>query len=316
MLPTSGLDPPIVHICWAICVLSLLILGNVLKVLASSVDDNSVSSSDIVFNVTGLFPLSGDGDRCKAAVQNVDAFLCAINRVNANPSLLPGITLNPIVVNSVKQKTVADIDFNKIGENSIAVIGPANAFQLLETTAVLLGESTVQLNYERNSQVNELSTKLQMKPILQLFPDEIMQAQAIFDTCMLFGWKIIGEVFSYDAYGLLGQELAFLESLSRRGVNSTCTIIIDDENIEDYQAISNFALCIDNKNVNVVLIWADALAASQAISKIAEQPGNTDVIFLATPRWSQNNIDLATLINPQPSDRFRSFPVSYLHGTN
>lgn len=319
MLPASGSDPPVAHICWAMLVLSLLILGNVLKVLASSAG-NGASSNAAVFNVTGLFPLSGGGsgdkDECNAAMQNADAFLCAINRVNADPSLLPGITLNPIVVDSMKQLTIADVDFNSIGANSIAVVGPANSFQFLETTAVLLGESTAQFNYELSLQVSELSAKLQAMPILHVFPDEIHQAQAIFDTCLLFGWRIIGEVFSYDAYGLLGQELAFSENLSRRDINSTCSITIDGESIDDYQAISNFASCIDNKNVGVVLIWAGELVASQAISKIAEKPGNAEVIFLATSQWSQNGIGLATLTRPQPSDRFPSFPVSYLHGMN
>ena len=54
----------------------------------------------------------------------------------------------------------------------------------------------------------------------------------------------------------------------------------------DFDALNDFAQCISNKNIKVILVWTDVLTASQAISKVHENESNQDCIFLATAQWA------------------------------
>lgn len=265
-----------------------------------------------IYNVTGIFPIS-DPDMNGVGVQEANSFLCAINSINSNPAFLPSITFNPIVIDSGSQQLSKDFDISSIGDGSIAVIGPSNEFQLLQTATVLLGEKTALIEYGLDSEVGDATSVVRGQPILRLYANPIVQATAIYDTCQLFGWNVIATVFSYSSYGLIGEALSIAIGQNRANINIECNIIVDGTNPQYFDALSNFAQCVSNKSIKVILLWSDALVASQAISKLHEQKNNKDCVFLATAQWAVP-ADLNRLSNPQPSNDYPPFPISYLQG--
>ena len=262
------------------------------------------------YNVTGIFPIS-DPNLNGIGMQEADSFLCAIRLVNSNPTLLPSITLNPIVIDSGSLGVSEDFDLRDIGDNSLAVIGPSNEFQLLQTATVLLGEQTALITYGMDSEVGVATLLARAQPILRVYPNSIVQATAIYDTCLLFNWKVIAAIFSYSAYGLIGEALSTIIGENKSHIDIECSMIVDGTNTQDHVALTNFAQCVSNKNIKVVVIWSDALVASQAISKIHEQDNNKDCVFLATAPWAES-ADLNQLSNPQPAEDYPPFPISYL----
>lgn len=264
------------------------------------------------YNVTGIFPIS-DPSINGVGLLEANSFLCAIKSINSNPTLLPSITLNPIVIDSGSHTITKDFDIASIGKGSLAIIGPSNEFQLLQTATVVMGEQTALIGYGLDSEVGDATLAVRGQPILRLYTNPVTQANAIYDTCLLFDWKVIAAIFSYSSYGLVGEALSIAIGQNRANINIECSMIVDGTSIMDYDALSNFSQCVSNKNIKVILIWSDAVVASQAISKIHEQKGNEDCVFLATAQWAVS-ADLNQLSNPQPANDYPPFPISYLQG--
>lgn len=270
-------------------------------------------SNDTVYKISGFFPIAQGTNQDGQA--EADAFLCAINRINSNPSYLPGIKLVPQVIDSVPPSLLDRLDYTQLDPEAIGVVAPEQPFRILELDTVLLGNDQVIFDYNSFIVLGVSQVLVgENEDNLRVYPSISYIYRSIFNTLKLFNWKVFGAVFSYNVYGLGGEATALALENKDPSYYLECRIVIDGNNTSDFNTIKNFASCIANKNIKVVLIWADALVAYQAISLCYQDPRNKNVIFLATPNWTEDTLfGIPATFQLDPND-YPPFPQSYLEG--
>ena len=182
----------------------------------------------------GLFPIHATSDDrvCAQlqdfAIQQVEAMLFAINLVNNDPMLLPGINLTFTVRDTCSNPSHAlDQTFLFVqsqnlscsgGERRIAVSGVIGAHfsRVSMDIANLLNLYKVpQISY--TSTADLLSDKSRFQYFFRTVPPDSLQARAIADIIDLFNWTYIFAIYSDDSYGRGGID-ALVREVEKLGV--------------------------------------------------------------------------------------------------
>ena len=144
----------------------------------------------------------------------MEAMLYAIDGVNANPNILPNITLGAKIYDTCMSKTIAayhakrfiSMSLSKSHKHQLAgVIGGLNS-DVSETVANFLRVFEIpQISYSSTSVV--LSNKDVYSYFLRTVPPDSFQTQAIVDIILKFGWSYVSTVNSAGIYGAKGIEV-------------------------------------------------------------------------------------------------------------
>ncbi|XP_060080563.1 metabotropic glutamate receptor-like [Ylistrum balloti] len=246
-------------------------------------DESANIEGDIILG--GLFPVhqkGDDGAECGAiniqrGVQRLEAMLFTVDRINADPKVLPGIDLGAEVFDTCSRGTYAlerslefirasfanldSADF-KCDDGSEAkanatpraiagVIGGSYSSVSIQVANLLRLFKLPQISYASTSA--DLSDKKRYDYFVRTVPPDGFQAKAMADIVQLFNWTYVSTVASEGDYGQSGIESFQNEARSRNICISISIKIISNSNQETFDtAIEDLD---SKKNAMIVVLF-------------------------------------------------------------
>ena len=267
--------------------------------------------SDIVFG--GLFAVhlsATGGGQCTEAVINrgverIEAMLYAIDAINSNPNLLPGITLGYDIRDTCmsfnialdetadlllfgKQIEIGSCTTNNITDSLLAgVIGASASFVSRPVASLLRIFQIPQVSYSSSSPL--LSNRDRYSYFFRTIPSDNEQARAIFDLILYFNWDHISLIYSNNDYGEpIGQ---LIERFSQ--TNGICIDLNEPIDV-DFQTsdFNKLAHKINNSTANVIVLFASINDVKNLLSEIdnvqRNEGGRSDFILVGGDSWAAN----------------------------
>ncbi|XP_078514555.1 metabotropic glutamate receptor 5 isoform X1 [Lissotriton helveticus] len=175
-------------------------------------------------------------------IQRVEAMLHALDRINADPMILPNITLGCEIRDSCWHSAVAleqSIEFIrdslissdeeeglvkcvdgssapfKIKKPIVGVIGPGSSSVAIQVQNLLQLFNIPQIAYSATSM--DLSDKTLFKYFMRVVPSDAQQARAMVDIVKRYNWTYVSAVHTEGNYGESGME-AFKDMSAKEGI--------------------------------------------------------------------------------------------------
>ena len=259
----------------------------------------------------GLFPVhSSSSDQvCTAlrlsAVQIVEAMVLAIDTINNDTSLLPGVTLAFDIRDTCSQINYGlrqSVDYiqssdavcsDQLGLGASAIVGAflsaiseagANLFSLFELPQVSYGSSATILSEER------------FNFFFRTIPSDLFQARALADIVIRFRWNYIIALHSDDLYGT-GGIAAFLEELEQNAPRRVCVadvIALSGGNTQSYEQAVDKMNQDHVRNASVVLLFGhveNAIGIFEAIERRVSSDAGfplQNLTWIGSDSWGDN----------------------------
>ena len=190
-------------------------------------------------NITlgGLFPIHSEdkNGQCSSingilGIQRLEAMLYALQRINKEGIILPGIKLGVSAFDTCSSETTAldrtveefiadqkcDVEDDKGtigGRQVVGIVGPLYSSVSVQVAHLLRLFKMPQISYDSTS--SELSDKTKYKYFLRTVPSDVLQARAMVDILGHFGWSYVSAVYSDDNYGRKGIEALNAEAVQK-----------------------------------------------------------------------------------------------------
>jgi metabotropic glutamate receptor 2/3/metabotropic glutamate receptor 6/7/8 len=293
---------------------------------------------DIVLG--GLFPVHDDkvgGADCgeirkEKGLERMEAMLYAIDLINNDTSLLPGITIGYDIRDTCNSENIGldetiDIVINgqqldiescttqsaQIAANSsetipatLAVIGAASSGVSVPVATLLRLFKIPQISYASTSA--RLNNRDRYEYFYRTIPADNLQAEAMIDLCLIFNWSYVSVIYTNNFYGEAGidefRKLAKIHNICIK-VDIGIEAHFEDDN---FRSIADELLASD-KDANVVVLFASSADAGKLFRQINEsnvQNGtNRTFVWLASDAWAKSN----DIVNPFNSSLVGHFGV-------
>ena len=296
---------------------------------------------DSDFVLGGLFPVHSDADggascgpiRQERGLERMEAMLYAIDLVNNDSTLLPGIKLGfdirdtcnsenigldesidlVITGSQLEIETCSNSDQVFSGNTTIptsAIIGAAASAVSVPVATLLRLFQVPQVSYASSSA--RLNNRDRYSYFFRTISADNLQAEAMVDLCMKFNWTYVSTVYANDFYGEPGID-EFRSLALRRGM----CIDVDRGIDTDFTSMDfeNLASQLINSTANVTVLFASHHLAEKLFAqlKILNQANGTQrrFLWLASDAWarsisvvSQFNESLAGLLGVAPYTEF------------
>ena len=200
----------------------------------------NVEATNDVLVLGGLFPVHSNEDNSCGGVldlgiQRLEAMVLATQKINSDPSLLPGVTLAFEIRDTCTQANYAlEQSLDYVSARSLR-IGPENGTILGISGVVGAASSSVSIavaNLLRLFHIPQvspastaaiLSDKTRFDYFFRTIPPDSLQARTMAEIISYFNWTYIVAMYSDDAYGFDGIR-ALIDELDK--VNSSSRICI------------------------------------------------------------------------------------------
>ena len=286
-----------------------LTLSNIV-VLVLLLNTQNIDSTSFTSNVTGnitlllggLFSIhESDGSSCgeirHAPFRNVEAMVYAVDRINADPDLLPNISLGFDIrdtcglSNKALEETVSLMDINSgaISEIGISgVIGPAQSDTSILVASLLRVFQIPQISHASTAKI--LSDKERFDYFFRTIPSDGLQAKAMADIIAYFNWTYVIAINSDDTYGRGGIN-SLKEELSHLNV---CVVTRPDVtslplNADD-SSYANVIRFIDQKwkeNASVIVLFGQRSTAEGVLRAFRDSNlPNKNRTWIASDAWT------------------------------
>ncbi len=140
---------------------------------------------------------------------------------------------------------------------------------------------------------NELSVKSRFPYFARTVPADSLQATAIVDILLHFGWKYIGLFFQLNSYGIHGAQ-AVLDLVTKHDICVAFSVPVRPEasEAELEEAVLNLKAF---PSARVVVLFTYSTVAGRILDLTAKREGSsTNIIFVgsdATAHWARNNFN-------------------------
>ncbi|XP_038046932.1 metabotropic glutamate receptor 1-like [Patiria miniata] len=251
---------------------------------------------------------SGSGPPCSGSLgrwgNEVAALLrFAIEEINNRTDLLPNVTIGydirdncysetlsvwtALSLASTSERPQEDVEFTKISPaeygNLFCIIGTQSSATTIPTAqAASLYRIPVISPFATS---NELSDKRRFPYFLRTVPPDSLQAKAIADILLQFGWKYVGLYFQLNTYGIHGAQ-ALLDLAELHGICVAFSVPVRSPGTkaELYDAVSRLAAF---PKARVVVIISEVTAAGSIVRTIEELFGIPhNITFVGSDAWA------------------------------
>ncbi|XP_064199179.1 metabotropic glutamate receptor 3 [Anguilla rostrata] len=297
--------------------IGVLLLFTLSRGIVVSIGDSGFTRKEIKIEgdlvLGGLFPVHEKGlgmDECgrineDRGIQRLEAMLFAIDEINRDPSLLPGVVLGAHILDTCSRDTYAleqSLEFVRASLTKVddtEFICPDGSYALQENTplaiAGVIGGSfssvSIQVaNLLRLFQIPQISyastsAKLSDKTRYDYFartvPPDFYQAKAMAEILRFFNWTYVSTVASEGDYGETGIEAFEQEARLRNICISTSEKVGRSNAKKSYDAVIRQLLLKPNAKVAVLFMRSDdareLLAAAGRL--------NASLIWIASDGW-------------------------------
>ena len=195
----------------------------------------------------GLFAIHSSKDNMCAhqdiqpmIIQDIEAMVLSIDKINKDKKLLPGITLayeikdTCLLTNHALEQTLSFLrnEDNRKGSSGVSgVVGTSFSSVSIAVNSLLRLFKIPQISYSATA--NELSDASRFDYFFRIVPPDSLQARAIADIIIYFNWTYVTAIYSNDAYGKGGIRTLYnlLDAHSNVSLQKICIpqlIYLDD----------------------------------------------------------------------------------------
>ncbi len=274
------------------------------------------SNKDFVLG--GLFPIhaaeEGGGNcgaiRLERGLERMEAMLFAIDMVNNDEMLLPGITLgydirdtcssenigldetvdlvitnSGLDIGSCRSGSMSGINdtFSIVEPSTLGIIGAASSRVSVPVASLVRLFTTPQVSYASSSAI--LSNRDRYTYFYRTIPPDNLQARAMVDVMLYMNWTYISTIYSLNPYGEPGiNELHMLAE--QKGI----CVDLDEGIRDDYSDddFENLAQKLIMSQANIVVLFTSQDNAEQLLGHIANSTTSRHFIWIASDAWARS----------------------------
>ncbi|XP_076448253.1 metabotropic glutamate receptor 8-like [Babylonia areolata] len=263
----------------------------------------------------GLFPMHEKGTQGRncgkikkeKGIQRLEAMLLAVDLINRDPNLLPGVTVGMRILDTCSYDTFAleqcmdfikaqlstiDLEDYRCEDNSspaynrlkpvVGVIGAASSTVSIMVANILRLFKIPQISYASTS--SDLSDKGRFEYFSRVVPPDTYQAQAMVDIAKRLQWNYVNTIAEAGTYGEKGIE-AFKEAAKKSGVCLAESKIIP-RNAEDSHYESIIQALLDRGNpAKVGVMFANEDNCRRLVKALVRLNRTQDLKLLASDSW-------------------------------
>ncbi|XP_076139230.1 extracellular calcium-sensing receptor-like [Alosa pseudoharengus] len=246
------------------------------------------------------------------------ALVFAVEEINRNPYLLPGVRLGYQILDSCTRypwSVRAAMSLISGGNHSCkstgpvrVIIGDASSTQTIMLSRILSPLQVPLISYQASCAC--LSNRREFPNVFRTIPSDVYQARTMAHLAEHYGWTWVGAVVVNNDYGLLAVQ-AFRERAQGTG---TCLAFFETLNRETLaQDVDRAATTVQMSSARVVLVFAWYTDVEALLLELARR-NVTGRQFLASEAWSTssyllNNPALRTIGNGVLGVAIRSAPI-------
>lgn len=246
----------------------------------------------------GLFPVHANEDnRCgrilDLGIQRLEAMVFAVDQINADPSLLPGLKLGFAIRDTCTQENqaleealtyVATSALQRSTQNETGisgVVGAASSSVSVAVANLLRLFHIPQISYASTAKF--LSDKTRFDYFFRTIPPDLFQARAMVDLIVRFNWTYVIAINSADTYGREGIR-ALVDELEDVSLNSTDRCIaaqIELPRVATEQQYDETVNAMEQtwvRNASVVVIFGQLATAEGVLRAVARRKA-VDPVF-------------------------------------
>ena len=297
-------------------------------------------NKDFVFG--GLFPVHSDdpssgGGRCggvrlERGLERMEAMLYSLDRINADPTLLPGLQIGYDIRDTCNSENIGldesidliisgsqlDIescqsgittDTNGTGDVVLnaptsGIVGAASSRVSVPIASLVRLFRTPQVSYASSSAI--LSNRDRYEYFYRTIPPDNLQAKAMIDVILRFNWTLVSTIYSRNPYG----EPGIVEFQNLAVQNGICVDVnegIDDDFVdENFQAIVDLLIA---SRANVVILFASQDNAEKLLGKVALSSAARRFTWIASDAWARS-INVVHQFNETAAGLFGFTPLT------
>ena len=272
------------------------------------------------FVLGGLFPIhaatEGGGAcgevRLERGLERMEAMLFAIDKINNDSSLLPGLTLGYDIRDTCSSENIGldetvdlvitssqlDIlscpaaittgvngtDDEAMDAPTFGIVGAAASQVSIPVASLVRLFATPQISYASSSAV--LSNRDRYEYFYRTIPPDNLQARAMVDVMLQFGWGYASTIYSLNPYGEPG--ITELQALAaERGICIDLDVGIgDDFTPQDYDALAQ-RLVVESQ-AEVVVLFTSQDNAMKLLSSVANTGTTRRFVWFASDAWARS----------------------------
>ncbi|XP_076278520.1 metabotropic glutamate receptor 6 [Lasioglossum baleicum] len=314
------------------------------SVLCTVFEPRSNVGGRVIFaNVTGnvvlggLFPVhrkGSGGESCgeiqiEDGIQPLEAMLYTVERINNDPTMLPGIQLGALAFDTCDNPGYAlEQAFyfvkgliargNQYGEQEyrcedrsapkfmnggfddvIAMLGAQSSSVTIQVASVLALFSIPQISYMATSPF--LSSKEKFPQFFRTVPSDVNQARAMLEILRRFEWSYASIVYSDSEYGDHGYE-TLVSLATEYSICFTAPHRIQEDRFTDEDYDNVVRTIADKTGVRVVVLFAEKSATLRVLASARRMGLDSRFVWLGSDSW------------PDRKDEERRGNVSELEG--
>ena len=335
---------------------TVLLIACVQWILLPTVAWSYVSTGDSDIILGGLFPVHANSNESCGRIldfglQRLEAMVLAVNMVNDDQTLLPGLQLGYDIRDTCTQPSIAlqsSLDFVvglDAGDSSVTnnatsvgisgVVGSASSSESISAASLLRLFQTPQISYASTARI--LSDKTRFEYFFRTLPPDLFQAKVMVELVLHYNWSYVIPVSSDDVYGQEGIQ-AFIDELNdiKVDANETSTdafcvvgnpITIPVRNVNDnhYNDVLNQLDAAWVANSSVVIMFGQLATAEGLLQALERRPNYRPLTFIVSDAVGNNLHSMFfsshhTLINIIPeyseSPEFNEYFTSLKPSTN
>lgn len=293
------------------------------------------------FVLGGLIPIhaaaEGGGTcgevRLERGLERMEAMLFAIDKINSDASLLPGLTLGYDIRDTCSSENIgldetvdliitssqldilscpAAISTGVNGTGSEAMDAPttgivgAAASQVSIPVASLARLFTMpQISYASSSAV--LSNRDRYEYFYRTIPPDNLQARAMIDVMLHFGWGYASTIYSLNPYGEPG--ITELQALAaEKGICIDLDVgISDDFTPQDFDALAQ--QLVMESQAEVVVLFTSQDNAMKLLSSVANTGTTRRFVWFASDAWARS-ISVVHMFNTTTAGLYGFAPLT------
>ncbi len=275
----------------------------------------SEGNGDIILG--GLFPVHNNidgscGRILDLGVQRLEAMVLAVDMINDDPMLLPGLKLGYDIRDTCTRPSIAlqsSLDFivgletqdsvasNATSVGTSGVVGSASSSESISAASLLRLFQTPQISYASTASI--LSDKTRFEYFFRTLPPDDFQAKVMVELVLKFNWTYVIPVSSDDVYGNEGIQV-FIDELNNVDMdanttlnNSFCVIgnpisisvtASDEEYDNAVQQINKPWVA----NSSVVILFGQLATAEGLLKAVARYPNHRPLTFIVSDAVGDN----------------------------
>ncbi len=315
---------PIIYLALILSVADALVLNNVVfnftrpsEVLrtASGRIRGARDRSGKDFVLGGLFPIHAAAEgggacgevRLERGLERMEAMLFAIDKINSDESLLQGLTLGydirdtcnsenigldetvDLILTSSQldiascQSTVTTGANETLMPPTSGIIGAAASRVSIPVASLVRLFTTPQISYASSSAL--LSNRDRYEYFYRTISPDDLQARAMIDVVLHFGWTYVSTIYSLNPYGEPGIN-EFQMLAEAKGICIDLDVGISDDFSEEQ--FEELAQSLIDSQANVVILFTSQDNAEDLLHIIADSADSRRFIWIASDAWARS----------------------------